>query len=135
MRRVVFCTMVGLLLVAMPAVAGDFDGSKPLQCFVGEVQECEPARDCARFTPEEVGLPELIRVDFQTKTLSGTRADGSATKSTIRSVIREDGRISLQGHENGRSFSIVIDTTTGSLTATAGEPGAAFVLFGRCLAL
>lgn len=111
----------------------DFDGSKALQCFVGEIQECEPARECVRFTPEEISLPELIHVDFQAKTLTGKRADGSPAVSTIRSVLPEDGRISLQGHEHGRSFSIVIDATTGRPTGAAGEPGAGFVVFGLCV--
>ena len=133
MRRLTHVVAIGLTL-ALPATAGDLDGSKPLQCFVGEVQECQPARDCLRFTADEVGLPELVTVDFASKELRGKTSDGRDVKSALRTILHEDGDISLQGHEHGRSFSLVIDAATGKLTGAAGEPGAAFVVFGRCVA-
>jgi hypothetical protein len=52
----------------------------------------------------------------------------------IRSITKDGGSVSLQGHENGRSFSIVIDAVTGKLSGAATEPGAGFLVFGTCVA-
>ena len=133
MKRTTFLAM-GIALGAAPALAGDFDGEKPLQCFVGEIQECQPARECLRFTPAEIDLPEIIHVDFKAKELRGVTAEGRHVRTPIRSITREGGSVALQGHENGRSFSIVIDAVTGKLSGAATEPGAGFLVFGTCVA-
>jgi hypothetical protein len=119
---------------AVPAIAGDFDEGKPLQCFVGEIQECQPARECMRFTPAEIDLPEIIQIDFEAKELRGVTAEGRQVRTPVRSITKEGGSVSLQGHENGRSFSIVIDAATGKLSGAATEPGGGFLVFGTCVA-
>ena len=130
-----FTLLAILLLVgAAPALAADFDGKKPLQCFVGEIQECEPARECSRFTAAEVDLPEIVHIDFKTKELRGVTAEGRQVRTPVRSITKEGGSVSLQGHENGRSFSIVVDAVTGKLTGAATEPGGGFLVFGTCVA-
>ncbi len=124
---------MGIDLCDAPALAGAFDGEKPLMCFVGEIHECEPARACQRFTPAEIDLPEIIHIDFKAKELRGVTANGRAVRTPILSITREGGSVSLQGHENGRSFSIVVDAVTGKLSGAASEPGAGFLVFGTCV--
>ena len=81
---------------AAPAIAGDFDGKKPLQCFVGEIQECQPARECLRLTAAEVDLPEIIQIDFEAKELRGVTPEGRSVRTPIRSITKEGGSVSKE---------------------------------------
>jgi len=45
---------------------------------------------------------------------------------------RTDGKIFLQGVENGRAFSFVINEITGSLTVALSRDGVAVAVFGSC---
>lgn len=43
-----------------------------------------------------------------------------------------DGRLILQGSQNGRGWSLVISETSGKMNVAAADDGAVFVVFGGC---
>jgi hypothetical protein len=122
---------VASLGFARAADAADFDGSKTLLCAPGEAVDCLPRGDCQQTTPDQLQIPRFITVDFRAKRLSGRTADGEL-HTAIQNVRSVDGKQILQGAENGRGWSIVIDEQTGDLSAAIADQSAGFLLFGAC---
>jgi hypothetical protein len=120
-----------LLLVAPPASAEVLDTTKSLRCAIADAAECDLAAQCSDVEVAALELPDLWRVDFAAKQLAST--DGQRT-SPIAAVETLEGALVLQGHQNGRGWSLVIDRATGHLSgAVAGAEGS-FVLAGGCSA-
>ncbi len=123
---------VGLAAPHAPQAA-DFDGSKSLTCAATDAIQCEGAGECERTEVEALNLPKFITIDFKGKKLSGIvegRDKGESTK--IQNIEKLDGQTVIQGVENGRGWSIVIDGGTGDISAAIAGDDLAFVLFGVC---
>jgi hypothetical protein len=129
-----YAGLVVALLVAPLGVslATDFDGSEKLRCVPTDATECSGAGECKRVTVEEINIPRWITVDFKKKKLSGTDSDDEQEATAIENVRAADGQTILQGAENGRAWSIVIDQMTGDMTAAIAGDETGFVLFGVC---
>jgi len=127
--------LTALLGASGPAAAVDFDGSEKLLCVPVEVQECTVGKGCERTTVDDVNLPQFIRIDFKKKTLSGTAPDGDGETTAIQNVqTREGEKTILQGAEGQRAWSIVIDQTSGKMSASVSDNRTGFVVFGACTA-
>ena len=123
----------------IPAAAGDFDGSKELLCAVMDIIECVPGGKCMEVTAEEVGIPNFLRTNFEKKKLSATFADGSKKISPIVNSEKIDGKLILQGAEDGiegvrdgLGWSLAIDEDNGKMVLTASGEAVGFVMFGAC---
>jgi hypothetical protein len=112
------------------AGAASFDGSRPLLCAPTDVAQCDPAARCERVSPSEVDLPSFLRLDFKRKAISNIEPPERST--AIENVRSVDGLTILQGAENGRAWSIVVDQATGKLTGSVADGAGAFVVFGAC---
>jgi hypothetical protein len=126
-------------MFSAPAVAGNFDGSKELLCAVMNIVECQPGGKCLNVTAEEVGIPNFLRIDFKKKNLNATFADGSKKRSPIKNSEKIDGKVILQGAEDGiegvrdgLGWSLSIDEENGKMVLTASGDAVAFVMFGAC---
>ncbi len=124
-------------LFSVPVAAGDFDGSKELLCAVMDLIECVPGGKCKEVTAEEVGIPNFLRTNFEKKMLSATFADGSKKISPIVNLEKIDGKLILQGAEEGMEgvrdglgWSLAIDEDNGKMVLTASGEAVAFVMFG-----
>ena len=78
---------------------------------------------------------QFIEIDLQTKRVSTTAASGENRATTASSLEREDGQTVLQGVENGRAFSLVINQETGVLSAAVAREGITVSVFGACTPL
>ena len=58
-----------LLGIPLGALAGDFDGSKPLLCAVKKAFECTAADGCQERTVESVNIPQFLQIDVEQKKL------------------------------------------------------------------
>lgn len=126
---------VGLaaLSVSSPSAAGaTLDGSKPLLCAVNTIMECDGTGQCQRHTASQhPDFPSFLRINVDTKRITdGTRSGGRTTE--IRSASRLDGRLILQGGENGRGWSATIAEGTGKMSAGVVADDYTFALFGAC---
>jgi hypothetical protein len=135
MKTLTFAGAALVVLMASPAGAEDFDGSKKLRCFAGEMLQCAPADKCHRATPEALDFPVFFEVDFKEKRIGGRTAAGREVSSAIQRIVKEPRHTVIQGLEHGRAWSMLIDTATGRLSGAASESGGGFVLFGACLPL
>ncbi len=127
-----FAIALGL---AAPGRAGaaKFDGSNNLVCVPTDAIQCEGAGECRRTEVEAINMPKFIFLDFKKKQMRGT-VEGSTDETTtpIRHVEKLGDRTVLQGAQNGRGWSLIIDSVTGDMSAAIAGDDLAFVLFGVC---
>ena len=131
MRTVMSTTAVLVsALLALPASAAPLDGSQPLLCAVTAVDECSGGWGCERSTTDLVRVPPFVRVDVQRRLL--LTVDGGRT-SPIAAFQRTDGRLMLQGMQAERVWGLVVDESSGEMSATVAEADGAIVLSGTCI--
>jgi hypothetical protein len=102
-----------------------------LLCASSRVARCD-ASDCELGLPEKWNIPSFVIVDLTKKTLSTTAASTAQRHSPIAYISRDQDSIFLQGTENGRSFSIVIDKPTGHASIAIASDGFTVSVFGEC---
>jgi hypothetical protein len=129
MRLLTRIALAALPLLSAPALAGDFDGSRLLICAPVVSHDC--AQDeCLKGTPEDVGAPAFLRIDFAQKAVVGPK-----TTSPIRQMDTLEGQLLLQGHEGVFAWTIALDRESGKMAVTLVNREGAFVLFGSCTPL
>lgn len=114
------------------AVAGDYDGSKPVICAVIETHECGPNEDCLKGSAESIKVAQFFKVNFKEKLITSIGVGGEVQTSPIQRMERADGIIILQGVQNGRAWSAAISEANGKFVLTASGDQEAFVVFGAC---
>ncbi len=121
-----------IFLMPLTSTAGDFDGSRPLICAVMEDFDCIPGDECLSGTAESINIPQFLKIDFEKKVITGKRGDGQVLSTTVKNMERVDGKMILQGIQNGKAWSMVITEATGKMTVTAADDQVGFVVFGAC---
>ena len=136
----VVCIFLCMIVTASAVGAGDFDGSKPLLVSVIRVIECTPDGACREVTPASAGLPQFLKIDFSKKTIRPAAADDETPASTIERQEVVDGKLILQGAEDGYEkmhdglgWTMAISEATGQVVLTGSGEQVAFVVFGACL--
>ena len=76
-------------------------------------------------------MPPFVRVNVSQKVLSSV--DGARTTPII-AVQRANGRLMMQGMQNNRAWSMVINEENGRFSATVAEDDGAIVLSGAFIA-
>ena len=120
---------------AGPVRADDLTGSRRLLCSASDITVCYEDGVCEAGSAEELKVPEFIEIDLTAKKLSTTRASGLNRSSNADSVRRIDGSIVLQGFENGRAYSFVIEEKTGHVAIAVAAPSRGVTAFGSCTPL
>jgi len=125
--------VAGLVLFG-PAWADDLTGIDRFICSAGSVSACCDDGECASGTAAELGVPQFMEFDLTQKRVSTTKASGLNRATAIDNLKRENGIIVMQGVENGRAYSFVVDEKQGTLSATVAvqEAGCNIIGFGTC---
>ncbi|MEJ2168335.1 MAG: hypothetical protein P8X90_22690 [Desulfobacterales bacterium] len=138
----IVCAILFPVIVAPVAGAGDFDGTRPLLISVIRVVECTPDAACREVTPASVDLPQFLKIDFANKTIGPAAADDETPPTTIERQEVVDGKLILQGAEDGYEkmrdglgWTIAISEVSGHVVLTASGDQVAFVVFGASLPL
>jgi len=113
------------------AVADDVSDSDMLLCSASRVMLCFESGECMDADPWEMDMPQFVLIDLKQDTVSTTRASGQDRSTKVQSS-SDETEIFLQGVENGRAFSFVIDQATGILSAAISSDGATISVFGAC---
>lgn len=123
-----------VLAAALPGIsmADDLTDHDRLLCTPVEVTRCTEGGTCTSEVPWNLQIPQFIEVDLKAKTFATTKASGENRATPIRSVLREEGLIVLQGFEQGRAFSFVIHEETGMVSVAVARDGLTVSIFGAC---
>ena len=144
MNKMKLLGLIGLsiFISSLTVWADDFDGSRPLLFSVISVMECTPDNGCRSVTIESVDIPRFLKIDLDKKTIGPVSESDARPGSTIERVERVDGKLILQGAEDGYEsvrdglgWTIAIAEGTGRVVMTASGDQVAFVVFGACLPL
>ena len=142
MKKLFCITTVMMLLIGTPlaCMAGDFDGTKPLIFSLISVDQCTPAGGCQQVKPEDVRWPQFMKIDFEKKQISAAPEIPEIPPSLIERMEVVDGKLMLQGAEDGLEgirdglgWTIAISLDTGKAVLTGSGDGVGFVVFGACL--
>ena len=135
------CILLFLCMVHFPASAEDFDGSKELLCACMRVIECGPDGDCGEVSADNAGIPDFLRINFVKKTISAPQWGKGQNPSKIKNLERIDGKLILQGAEDGikdvkdgTGWSIAISEKPGKMVLTESGDQFGLVVFGACTA-
>lgn len=134
LSRVAVVVGAGLCVLA-PASAESVSGAERMLCTVQEVAVCPPQAECAAGSPLDWNVPDFIVVDVAAKRLSTTASNERPRATTASHLERDQGVLFLQGVENSRAYSIVIDEATGELSAAVSAPAANISVYGVCTSL
>lgn len=137
--RVLLATLLCIPVLPLLSFAGDFDGSKPLVCTVIEVHECLVGEGCQTLAVEEINLPRYLWINVKQKTIQNKKTGDEVRKSRIESATRVDGKLIVQGAEEGREdvrdgfgWTIAIMEDSGQMVLSASGDLAAVAGFGTC---
>ncbi len=133
-------TMFALNCFSMAFAESYYDGKKPLLCSVYQLFECDAPNGCQSVTPGEIQGVSHLDIDFSKKII--TRAgEESEQQSTIERVVSGlDGKLILQGIEDGQpdvrdgaGWTISILNPEGTMVMTTAGDGFAVVGLGACV--
>ena len=127
-----FAIASAMLAMTISTSAENVTGVDEMICAAGQAQICFETGECFAATPYELQVPDFILIDTKKRTVSTTKASGANRSTEFTHLKREDGLISLQGVEQGRAFSFVIDELTGRLPAAIARDGLSVTVFGAC---
>jgi hypothetical protein len=122
-----------LALVGVPtAMAGDYDGSKPLICAALQAISCQADGACKQGSVESLRIPQFFWVDVAAKTVGEKDPDGQIRKSPIESATQSATHLILQGRTERLGWSATVSKSSGRLVVTGADGASALVLFGAC---
>ncbi len=123
---------LAFLLISSTSVADDISNSDKFLCSTSQLVVCFEDAECLSMLPGDVNVPQFVVVDTKKKLISTTKASGENRSTPIRTLIREESTIFLQGVEDGRAFSFAIEEQTGLLTVAVSRGGLTVSVFGAC---
>ncbi|HNP35050.1 MAG TPA: hypothetical protein PKK10_04295 [Woeseiaceae bacterium] len=121
-----------LLLCAGAVHADNITDSDKLLCSASEVAACVEGAECVTTMPWEMNVPQFVVIDLKKKTISTTKASGENRSTPIKTLLRDDVAIHLQGIEANRAFSFTIEKLSGILTVAVSVDGLTLSVFGAC---
>jgi hypothetical protein len=138
----IVCTFACFIIAATAAEAGDFDGARPMIISVIRVIECVPDGTCREVSPASVELPQFLKIDFNNKTIRPAAVGDESPATNIERHEVVDGKLILQGAEDGYEnmrdglgWTMAITEKTGQVVLTASGDQVAFVVFGAAVPL
>lgn len=115
------------LLLSVPVMADEFDGSKPLICATVEARDCVLQSECHSGEAREIGAPAFFRLNLKEKQIYGPERS-----VPIDSIEESPASVLIQGSEIGYGLSIGIDKQSGVFSASMTNYEGSFLLFGNC---
>jgi len=128
----------GLFLVAGAGTgvkADDVSSADKLLCTAIQATVCYEDGECLVGPPWSWDIPQFIEVHLDEKKLQTTQASGQNRETPIKNLERSEGTIVVQGVENGRAFSFVVNETTGFASIAVARDDRTVSVFGACTPL
>jgi hypothetical protein len=129
-----------ICIAPFPVIAGDFDGSQPLICFLHDSMECTAGNACQKVEEEDINLPDILKVDVEDNSIRAVGEGDERRVTWIENTEHIDGKLILQGAEDGfenyndgAGWTMVIMESNGDMVLTESGNRVAFILFGECV--
>ena len=129
-----FC--VEFVFLCMVPASG-FAAEKSYLCAINEVFECVAVTGCSRISIEDANLTDIMLIDIEKKQLRTAPLSGEPRTDDIENVAVTDKAILLHGtgiKQTDRTWSAVISSETGNLTAGVSTLDSSLSLLGKCTA-
>ena len=137
--KIVFGVVIFFISLVVTAIAGDFDGSKPLSGVTGKIIEINQYKIIDDVDPDTVGLPQKFLIDFNSKTLRPSKDSLVRRTITFKSLVHIENKMVMQGIDegvegvdDGLAWSLTISKKNGNAILSASGDGVAYVVFGVC---
>ena len=136
--RILISMMSLSLTVSVACTTPSLAAEKSYLCAIHDVYECVDVTGCNRISLETANLAAVMALDVENKKLKSAPIGQEAKAVDIDNLTIADKFILLHGvGQNAptpRSFSALIDTETGKLSAGVSIPDASLALTGKCTA-
>jgi hypothetical protein len=119
-----------LLLAPLGAAAQTLDWPASVVCALSDATICTPD-GCHQAALDTLDVPSLISLDLEDGVMHAVTPAHAGRRSSFKVIDVNETRIVMQGFENGRAFSGVLDEP-GTLAISAAVDGTTFSVFGRC---
>ena len=137
-KTVTFAALMGFM--ASASAASFFDGKRPLLCSVHQLFECDAPNDCQAVSPGEINGVSHLEIDFAKKLITQPGVESNQQTAIEQVVIGLDGKLILQGIEDGlpdvrdgAGWTISIMDPEGTMVMTTAGDGFAVVGLGACV--
>ena len=136
-HRLALLGIVSFVLVfgSAAASAEDLTGDDKILCAGVQATYCDTSGDCEIGMPWTWNMPHFVEIHLDDQMMQTTDAAPRARQTPIRTLERAEGEIYVQGIENGRAFSIVIDEVSGVASIAIAADGLTVSVFGACTPL
>lgn len=116
------------------AMANDITGEDTFVCTAWRAVSCSTASDCENKEAWQLNIPDFVRVDLGEQTIGTLPGSEEERTSEVQSVFRQDGRVFLNGAQEDRGFTWVINESTGEGTLAIVTETTVISLFTACAA-
>ena len=137
--QILFGVVIFFIVLVATAIAGDFDGSKPLSGVTVKIIEINQYKIIDDVDPDTVGLPKKFLIDFNSKTLRPSKDSLVRRTITFKSLEHIESKMVMQGVDegvegvdDGLAWSLTISKMNGNAILSAAGDGVAYVVFGVC---
>ena len=121
-----------VLTACVAAHADDVTDKDRILCSSTKVMLCVEDGLCFEISVLDADAPQFLIIDTKKKTVATTEASGDNRESPVANMSRTEGRIFLQGVENNRAYSILIEEKFGRFSAAIARDGITVSAFGAC---
>lgn len=130
MRKIASLAVLFVAVVA-PGRAGALDAATPIVCALTDVFDCSTG-ECNEVTAQAVNVPELVRLDPATKTLTALDIELSGAGSSLDSLSDEKGKLGAKAHDGDRALVLIVDEASGEAFLTVTDLHLSLVAYGTC---
>ena len=120
------------LLACTAAQADNVVGKDRILCSTSSIMLCFEDGMCLPVSVLDIDTPQFLIIDTKRKTISTTEASGEKRESKIANMTEDGVRTFLQGIENDRAYSILIEEDLGRFSAAVARDGIVLSVFGAC---
>ena len=125
---------LGLATAAAVAAADDLRGHDEFVCTAWHAVMCTTEGTCTPTEAWRLGMPDFVKIDLEAQELATPEGSEQPRFTTIGSIGRNNGRIFLNGWQESRGYTWVINEESGEGSLALAEDNAVVTLFTACAA-
>lgn len=122
------------LVAASAAQADDITGADTFICTAWHATVCTTEATCEQTEAWKLDMPDFLKVDLDEGVLSTPERSDAPRYAEIESIHRNAGRVFLNGWQQERGFSWVINEASGEGTIAIVNETTVVTLFTACAA-